>query len=237
MIEDAKAVTTARARRHTIALVDDHPTLLRGIEALLTEDGRYAVVGTGATAAAIVELAVSLVPDLLIVDLSMPGDVFAAIEAATKASRSRLLVFTAFGDVDLAMKALDAGAQGLVLKGSPSEDLSEAIETVLNGELFVSPDFSKKLMAGFRHRSQREREFSAAKLSARERQLVECLLEAKSNKEIARTLNLTEKTVKHYMTNLMNKLRVKNRVEVVLAVQKGLPSLEPDQFADRVKDQ
>jgi DNA-binding NarL/FixJ family response regulator len=119
------------------------------------------------------------------------------------------------------MRALDAGAQGFVLKGRPSDDLSTAIETVARGDLFVSPDFSKTLMAGFRNRSKREKDLKAAKLSARERQLVECLLEAKSNKEIARTLNLTEKTVKHYMTNLMNKLRVKSRIEVVLAVQSG----------------
>jgi DNA-binding NarL/FixJ family response regulator len=222
MISSSDGAAAAPARRQTIVLVDDHPTLLRGVQALLTEDGRYEVVGTGATAEAVVELAERLKPDILIVDLSMPGDVFAAIETATRSDSSRLLVFTAYGDVDLAMKALDAGAQGLVLKGSPSEDLGEAIEAVLKGDLFVPADFSKKLMAGFRRRSQREREFSAAKLSARERQLVECLLEAKSNKEIARTLNLTEKTVKHYMTNLMNKLRVRSRVEVVLAVQKGL---------------
>lgn len=236
MIDSSDGAAAAPTRRQRIALVDDHPTLLRGVKALLTEDGRYEVVGTGATADAIVELAERLKPDILIVDLSMPGDVFAAIETATRSNSSRLLVFTAYGDVDLAMKALDAGAQGLVLKGSPSEDLGEAIEAVLKGELFVSPDLSKKLMAGFRHRSQREREFSVAKLSARERQLVECLLEAKSNKEIARTLNLTEKTIKHYMTNLMNKLRVKNRVEVVLAVQKGLSSRDGPGFTAQDED-
>ncbi|HQZ13593.1 MAG TPA: response regulator transcription factor, partial [Devosia sp.] len=118
-------------------------------------------------------------------------------------------------------KALDAGAQGFVLKGRPMEDLIEAIDAVMRGELFVSPDFSKKLVAGFRNHAKRERELQAAKLSSRERQLVECLLKAQTNKQIARTLNLTEKTVKHYMTNLMNKLGVRSRVEVVLAVQSG----------------
>jgi DNA-binding NarL/FixJ family response regulator len=74
-------------------------------------------------------------------------------------------------------------------------------------------------MTGFRNRTRREKELSAARLSAREQQIVKCLLEAKSNKEIARTLGLSEKTVKHYMTNLMTKLRVKSRLEVVLAAQ------------------
>lgn len=216
MSPSAVTPTTETAR---IALVDDHPTLLRGVEGLLNEDSRYNVVGRGATADDIAELADNIGPDIMIVDLSMPGDVLAAIESVTRAGRTKVIVFTAYGDVDLAMNALDAGAQGFVLKGRPSDELTEAIETVRRGELFVSPDFSKKLVAGFRHRSKREKDLKAAKLSARERQLVECLLEAKSNKEIARKLNLSEKTIKHYMTNLMNKLRVKSRVEVVLAVQ------------------
>lgn len=203
----------------SIVLVDDHPTLLRGIEALLSEDERYDVVGTGASAADAIRLARDTSPLVAIIDLSMPGDVFAAIETITQSGKTKLIVFTAYGDVNLAMRALDAGAQGYVLKGSPSEDLGNAIEAVQRGEIYVSDEFSKKLMAGFRHRSRRERELKAARLSARERQLVECLLEAKSNKEIARTLNLSEKTIKHYMTNLMNKLRVKSRVEVVLAIQ------------------
>ncbi len=200
-----------------IALVDDHPTLLRGVQSLLNEDKRYEVVATGSSADDILTVVRDAAPDIVVVDLSMPGEVLAAIEAA--ALTVKVVVFTAYDDIDLAMKALDAGAQAFVLKGRPTEDLSEAIEAVRRGELFVSSDFSKKLMAGFRHRSKREKDFRAAKLSARERQLVDCLLEAQSNKEIARTLNLSEKTVKHYMTNLMNKLRVKSRVEVVLAVQ------------------
>jgi DNA-binding NarL/FixJ family response regulator len=202
-----------------IALIDDHPTLLRGVESLLSEDERYEVVATGANAADVIRLVEEHSPDIAIVDLSMPGSVLEAIERVSQARKTKVLIFTAYDDVNRAMEALDAGAQGFVLKGRPSGDLGEAIEAVLHGELYVSPDFSKKLMAGFRHRSRRERELRAAKLSTRERQLVECLLEAKSNKEIARTLNLSEKTIKHYMTNLMNKLRVKSRVEVVLAVQ------------------
>jgi two-component system nitrate/nitrite response regulator NarL len=154
-------------------------------------------------------------------DLSMPGDVFAAIrEIAEISPGTKVIIFTAYADVDLALQALDAGAHAFVLKGRPSDDLFAAIETVRKGGLFVSPDFSPKLIAGFRNRTRRERERTAARLSPREQQLVRCLFEAKSNKEIARTLNLTEKTVKHYMTNLMNKLKVKSRLEVVLAAQR-----------------
>jgi DNA-binding NarL/FixJ family response regulator len=203
-----------------IAFVDDHPTLLMGIAALFSSDERYHIVGTGSSADDALALATRHEPEILILDLSMPGDVFAAIQAiAERAAKTRIIIFTAFANVDLAFQALDSGAHAFVLKGRPSEDLYAAIDAVLTGQLYVSPDFSRKLMSGFRNRSKREKELQSAKLSAREMQIVECLFEAKTNKEIARTLQLSEKTVKHYMTNLMNKLKVKSRLEVVLAAQ------------------
>jgi DNA-binding NarL/FixJ family response regulator len=203
-----------------IAFVDDHPTLLHGIAALFSGDARYQIVGTEASALGAITLAVNTRPDIITLDLSMPGDVFSAIRSIVAQSpTSKLIIFTAYADVDLALQALDAGAHAFVLKGRPSDDLFEAIETVGNGGLFVSPDFSPKLIAGFRNQAERERHDPAAQLSPREQQLVQCLLEAKSNKEIARTLSLSEKTVKHYMTNLMNKLNVRSRLEVVLAAR------------------
>ena len=203
-----------------IAFVDDHPTLLHGIAALFSGDARYEIVGTGSSAQGAIALAAETRPDIMTLDLSMPGDVFAAIRSIVEQSpTTKLIIFTAYADVDLALQALDAGVHAFVLKGRPSDDLFAAIETVGNGGLFVSPDFSPKLVAGFRNQTERGRQNRAAHLSPREQQLVQCLLEAKSNKEIARTLNLTEKTVKHYMTNLMNKLKVRSRLEVVLAAR------------------
>ena len=217
---DAAAVAAA-APPTRIAFVDDHPTLLMGIAALFSTDARYTIVGTESSAGGAVELARSGRPDIMTLDMSMPGDVFGAIRSIAELSPlTRIIIFTAYADVDLALQALDAGAHAFVLKGRPSEDLFAAIDTVRTGGLYVSPDFSTKLIAGFRNRTRRERERSAAKLSPREQQLVQCLFEAKSNKEIARALNLTEKTIKHYMTNLMNKLQVKSRLEVVLAAQR-----------------
>ena len=205
-----------------LAFVDDHPTLLTGLAAIFSGDSRYSIVGTGATAADALEIAASRSPGIMILDLSMPGDVFATIEqlAATYPTL-KIIIFTAFANVELALKALDAGAHAFVLKGRPATDLYDAIDTVKRGELFVSPEFSQRLATGFRHQARRGAA-PVARLSARERQLVDCLLEGKTNKEIARALELSEKTVKHYMTNLMNKLKVKNRLEVVLAVR-GMP--------------
>jgi two-component system, NarL family, nitrate/nitrite response regulator NarL len=203
-----------------IAFVDDHPTLLHGIAALFSGDARYEIVGTESSAQGAMALAAETRPDIMTLDLSMPGDVFAAIRSiAEQSPTTKLIIFTAYADVDLALQALDAGAHAFVLKGRPSDDLFAAIEAVRKGGLFVSPDFAPKLVAGFRNQAQRGRHDRTANLSPREQQLVQCLFEAKSNKEIARTLNLTEKTVKHYMTNLMNKLQVRSRLEVVLAAR------------------
>jgi DNA-binding NarL/FixJ family response regulator len=205
----------------SIAFVDDHPTLLAGIASLFADDPRYTIAGTASSADGAVELAASDRPDIMTVDMSMPGDVFTAIRLiAERCPSTRVVIFTAYADVDMALRALDAGAHAFVLKGRPSEDLFAAIETVRSGGLFVSPDFSPMLIGGFRNRARREREHPAAKLSAREQQLLQGLFEAKTNKEIARTLGLTEKTVKHYMTNLMTKLKVKSRLEVVLAAKR-----------------
>lgn len=203
-----------------LVLVDDHPTLLAGLAAIFAADHQYEIVGTGASAAEALDLARAKAPDVMIVDLSMPGEVFAAIdEISRKNPMLKLVVFTAFANVDLALRALDAGAHAFVLKGRPADDLFDAIVAVRRGELYVSPEFSQRLVAGFRNRTRRETT-PTQKLSAREQQLVDCLLEGQTNKEIARTLALTEKTVKHYMTNLMTKLQVKNRLEVVLAAKR-----------------
>jgi DNA-binding NarL/FixJ family response regulator len=190
-----------------------------GMAAIISDDARFELVGTESSADGAIALCQTERPDVITMDLSMPGDVNAAISTIVAQSPStKVLIFTAYADVDLALQALDAGAHGFVLKGRPLEELFEAIHTVRREQLYISPDFSPTLLAGFRHRTQRER--NAVRLSPREQQLVECLFEAKSNKEIARALNLTEKTVKHYMTNLMNKLKVKSRLEVVLAARR-----------------
>jgi DNA-binding NarL/FixJ family response regulator len=205
--------------RIRVAFVDDHPTLLMGVAALFASDPRYTIVGTGQSAAAAVTLVETSEPDIVTLDLSMPGDVFASIGAIVAASpHTRVLIFTAYADVDLALRALDAGAHGFVLKGRPAEELFDAIDTISKGGLYISPDFSPKLLSGLRNRTRREN--AVVRLSPREQQLVDCLFEGMSNKEIARALQLTEKTVKHYMTNLMNKLKVKSRLEVVLAARK-----------------
>lgn len=164
-------------------------------------------------------------PTLMFVDLSMPGDPFEAIGGITSHGRTKVIVYTAFTSVDIALHALDSGASAFVVKDSISNELFDAVEAVLRGEIFVSHAYAGRILSGLRNRTARASAKRAAQLSAREKQVVELLLQARSNKEIANNLSISEKTVKHHMTSLMSKLNARNRVEVALAAQHQLDTV------------
>jgi len=207
-------------RAASIALVDDHPLMVEAIVALLSRSGLQ-VLATGSSAKDIIELTVAHSPDVLIVDLNMHGDVYAAIGAVVKKfGKTKIVAFTAATGVDFAIRALDAGAHGYVLKGSSSIELLRAIECVLHGETYITQNFAGRVIAALRDTSLRRIAAEAVKLSIRENQILRLLVRGKTNKEIAASLRISEKTVKHYMTILMQKLHVRNRVEAVIAAQK-----------------
>jgi DNA-binding NarL/FixJ family response regulator len=209
--------------RVRVAFVDDHPMLLEGIGAIFTRHGRYEVVAKGTTADEAREIFYKFQPGLLFVDLSMPGDVYSAISDITSTgSGTKVIVYTACNNVDMAMKCLDSGASAFILKDSISNELFGAVDAVIRGEVFISPSFAGKVLSTLRSRHVRRNGTAVAKLSHREEQVVALLLKARSNKEIALSLSISEKTVKHYMTNLMTKLNARNRVEVALAVRQQL---------------
>lgn len=206
----------------SIAFADDHPVLLRGMSGLFAEHDNYVIAGQVSSADAAIALVLSKHPDILITDLSMPGDVFGAIgKIALQAPLTRVIVFTAFSSVESALKALSAGAVGFVLKGSLCEELFEAVTTVRTGEVYITRQYAAQVMAGLRDENRRRSLNAAIRLSVREKQIVGQLLQARTNKEIAEVLKISEKTVKHYMTSLMSKLHARNRVEVAVAAQKN----------------
>jgi DNA-binding NarL/FixJ family response regulator len=201
-----------------IGLADDHPLLRRGIEAVFRESGRYEVVAHGGSADDALAITDKQHLAVLIIDLSMPGDVLGAIATIRrKHPRMPLIVFTAYANSALAMRAFEAGASAFVLKGGPVEDLYDAIDAVLAGRPFVSPSFADRFSAPSEGGGAGRR--LKAHLSPRERDLLHGLLAGKTNREIAESLGLTEKTVKHYMTSLMAKLQVKSRLEAALSAR------------------
>lgn len=205
----------------SIAIVDDHPMLMEGIAALLKRWGGFMLAATGTVADHIVSITKTHRPDEMIVDLSMAGDVFQAIADALKiAPETKIVVFTASASTEDAIRALDAGAKGYVLKGSPGEDLFQALQAAQRGDIYVTPAFATKLICALKEKTLERQKAISNRLSVREQQIVNLLLLGKMNNEIARELSLSAKTVKGYMTNLMAKLNARNRLEVVLAAQK-----------------
>ena len=207
--------------RVSIAFVDDHPILLKGLVGMFASLRHFKVVAQGQCARDAVAISATAHPDLLLIDLNMPGDAFSAIRTIQEVSPdTKVLVFTASSGIDYAVRALDAGANGYVLKGSTDEDLFAAIDSVVAGETFITPSLAAKVIASLRNQSSRKTAAQPLKLTVREDQIVKLLLCGRTNKEIASQLQIGEKTVKHYMTALMQKLNVRNRVEVVIAAQK-----------------
>lgn len=209
----------------SIAVVDDHPLLMEGLAALMQRKAGFSLTAAGSAASDIYTITDRHRPDAMVVDLNMPGDAFQAIADAAKAApEMKIIVFTASTNTDHAIKALEAGAKGYVLKGSSADDLIEAIEATCRGEIYITPCFAAKMIGALQSKALEKKAAQSTKLSVREDQIVKLLLCGKQNREIARALSLSEKTVKGYMTHLMHKLNARNRLEVVIAAQKLNPA-------------
>ena len=206
-------------QRISIAFLDDHPTLLTGLCQLFASGQEMSVIATGKTADDILDIAVNMRPDVMVVDMNMPGNVLAAMARVTSMNLpSRFLAFTASDSVDMAISALEAGALGYLLKGATLEELCEAIRRVHMGETHFSPAFASRIVTALR-RANETQKVPRVRFSRREEEVLRLLLRGGTNKEIAEALVISEKTVKHYMSMLIQKLNVRNRVEVVLAAQ------------------
>lgn len=220
----------------SIGLVDDHPLMIEGIVALLSRAQGLNVLTTGSTAKDIIDISLRFHPDVIIVDLSMAGDVYEAISTSIRlAPNTKVVAFTAATGVDSAIRALDAGASGYVLKGSSAQELIQAVESVRLGETYITQSFASQVIAALRNTSLRRKAAEAVKFSIREYQIVRLLLRGNTNKEIAISLKISEKTVKNYMTILMQKLHARNRLEVVIAAQK-LSEREPEDSVGSFSD-
>lgn len=203
-----------------VAVVDDHPIVVEGIVTVLEKAETFAVVGTGSCVGDILLIAARAAPEVIVVDLTMQGDVVGAIAQMRERHPScRVVIFTASNNAELAARALGAGASGFVLKGSPQCDLVQAIAAARAGDTYITPSFAARIIAELEAKAHRQRAREAMHLSIREDQIVQLLLLGKKNSEIARALALSEKTVKGYMSTLMQKLHARNRLEVVIAAQ------------------
>ncbi|KQV30236.1 two-component system response regulator [Rhizobium sp. Root1203] len=197
----------------TIGVVDDHPLFREGVTRSLAEVSDFMVVGEGTSSDEALLIASNSQPDIMLLDVSMPGDGLSAISAVlSKSPNTRILMLTASEEVDTLVDALQRGAMGYVLKGVGSRGLAQAIRTVFSGSRYVSPAMSAKIM----ERSLSPEASNKGALTLREREVMDLVAQGLSNKRIGLRLDLQEKTVKHHMTQILTKLGVTNRTEAAL---------------------
>ncbi|WP_114948154.1 LuxR C-terminal-related transcriptional regulator [Microvirga calopogonii] len=204
----------------SVALVDGHPVTIEGLAYVLAAQGTFKVVARGGCARDALAIAEKHRPDLMILDLAISGNAIAAIsDIVARYPGIGIVAFTAAPGVEYAVKAMDAGARGYVSKSCIADELVSAARAVVAGSTYISQNFADEVITALRNASVRKIAMQSLRLSAREDQIVQFLLGGKTNKEIASQLGITERTVKHYMTLLMQKLNARNRVEVVIAAQ------------------
>lgn len=210
--------------RIQVAVVDDHPLFREGVATTLAACPNIEVVGQGETAEDAIRLAGDLLPDILLLDISMKGGgINAAREISTAYPVVKIVMLTVSEREEDVAASLKGGARGYILKGVSARDLVAAVESIYKGESYVTPTLAANLLLEWRE-GPGAMDIPTTRLddlTGRERQILELLATGCSNKEIARELDLSEKTVKHYMTNILQKLQVRNRVEAALMAQKG----------------
>jgi len=205
-----------------VAVVDDHPLFREGVVNILSGSPDIEVVGQGSTAADAVRLARDLLPDVLLVDISMEGGGINAVRAITESYPViKIIMLTVSESEEDVLGSLKAGAQGYILKGVSARDLVSIVRAVQAGETYVTPGLAASLLVEFQADSLAAGPSPSPfdELTYREHQILEILAFGSSNKEIARELNLSDKTIKYYMTNILQKLQVRNRVEAALLAQ------------------
>lgn len=203
-----------------IVVADDHPMFRAGVVSSLAAHPDFEVVGEGASADEAVKLAEALMPDVCLLDIAMPGGGLNAARDITAAlPQTRVVMLTVSEDEDDLLAAMKSGASGYVLKGAAGSELMNVLRTVNAGEVYVAPG----LAWGLLREMSRPRSAPLDELSTREHEVLELVAAGLSNQEIGDRLGLAEKTIKHYMTSILAKLRVRSRVEAALvAYREGI---------------
>jgi two-component system, NarL family, nitrate/nitrite response regulator NarL len=215
------------SRTIRIGVIDDHPLLLDGILHALRSNPEYEIVGTGETKAEAIAMAQTLRPEIMLLDVGIAGG---GIEGARHISKAnpdvKLIMFTASDRPDHVNAALAAGVMGYVLKGASSRELCESIRVVCGGKRYITPELALMLLTPHPNGiapvngENTPPKLSKKDFTSREIDVIQLLSAGKTNKVIANELALSEKTVKHHMSNIMEKLQVHNRLSAALILSK-----------------
>lgn len=213
-------------RKVRILLADDHHVMRAGLRSLLECQPDLEVVGETGDGRQTVELAASLTPDVVVMDIGMPvlNGIEATRQIVEKQPATSVVILSMHSDETYVMRALKAGARAYLLKDSAEADLLRAIQAVSQGKSFFSPKISRILAEDYvRVLKQKGAEDSYELLTTREREILQLLAEGKTNKEVATLLNLSLYTVETHRSRILQKLNLHSSAELVLyAVRKGI---------------
>jgi len=213
----------------TVLLVDDHPLFLDGVRAALSTEPGIEVAGEAHTAARAVELAASLTPDVVLMDLNLPdGSGIDATRDVLEASpNSRVLVITMSADDDAVVAAMRAGALGYVVKGAGRRDLVQAVTTVASGGAVFSPTVAARLGTYFSGLAAQPGREMFPQLSEREREVLDLIARGMDNRRIARALFLSDKTVRNHVSAVLTKLDASDRADAIARARRAGLGQEP----------
>jgi DNA-binding NarL/FixJ family response regulator len=208
-----------------LAIVDDHSIFREGMLSVLGTEPDLEIIGQGANAEDAVRLARDFLPDIIFLDISMPGGGLNAAQLIVENYPVvKIIILTGSEGEAHVMTALKTGARAYVLKGVAARELVNILHLVQSGEIYVTPTLAANLLTEMTTGSRNElSERTFEKLTEREHEILALIAAGTSNKEIGLQLHLTEKTVKHYVTNILQKLQVHNRVQAAIMALQNQP--------------
>jgi two-component system response regulator DevR len=198
-----------------IVLVGDHEVVRLGLRSLLARQSDLTVVGEAETVNEAVQAVESLAPDVVVLDIRLPGHsgVEACAEIKRRRPETKIVMLTSYADDEVLLDAIAAGAEAYVLKQVGSDDLVQALRRVGRGERLLDPHLTKQVFAKLREMRERERAEAFAGLSEQELRVLALVAEGKTNREIGEALYLSEKTVRNYVSDILTKLGHTSRAQ------------------------